>query len=345
MMAPSRVLGSSNGGLPALGFGGAPLGNLYRPMNESEVHELLQSAWDAGITYFDTAPLYGFGLSERRLGAFLKEKPRDRFVLSTKVGRLLVPNENWHPQRDYFIDAPPYEPLFDYSYDGIMRSCEASLERLGLDRIDILLMHDIGEKTHGPAHDALFAIAMEDGYRAMEELRRSGTVGAIGIGANEWQVCDAAMERGDWDCFLVAGRYTLLEQGALSPFLDRCVREGKAVIAGGVFNSGILATGAVEGARFDYDAAPADIVARVQALADVCKTHRIPLPAAALQFPFAHPAIRSVIPGFGNKRELDEILRWIAVAIPQSLWEDFRSAGLIEPSAPIPADNVAMVLP
>lgn len=344
-MAPSSVFSSSRGKLSALGFGAAPLGNLYRPMTDGEAYALLQAAWDAGLRYFDTAPLYGFGLSEQRVGAFLREKPRDDFFVSTKVGRILVPNAGWHAQRDYFIDAPAYEPKFDYSYDGIMHSFEASLGRLGLERIDILLMHDIGEKTHGAAHEEQFRIAMDDGYRAMDELRRAGAIKAIGIGANEWQVCDLAMDRGDWDCFLLAGRYTLLEQGALVPFLERCVREDKRIIAGGAFNSGILATGAVEGARFNYDAAPADIVDKVRALDAVCRAHRVPLAAAALQFPLAHPAVRTVIPGFGNRSELDQVLQWMAYAIPAQFWDDLKEAGLLDKRAPIPSDMICMVLP
>ncbi|MEP2757716.1 aldo/keto reductase [Parvibaculum sp.] len=344
-MALADVLGSSAGKLPALGFGAAPLGNLYRPLAEEDARVLLHAAWGEGLRYFDTAPLYGFGLSERRLGGFLGEKPRDSFLVSTKAGRTLVPNKDWHGQRDYFIDAPAYEPVFDYSYDGIMRSFEESLERMGLDRLDILLMHDIGEKTHGDAHEEMFRVAMDGGYRAMEELRRSGAVKAIGLGVNEWQVCNLAMDRGDWDCFLLAGRYTLLEQGALVPFLERCTRENKSVIIGGAFNSGILATGAVEGARFDYDAAPADIVARVRALDDACRAHRVPLAAAALQFPLAHPAVRTVIPGFGSKLELDEILQWSAVAIPAAFWLDLKSKGLIDERSPVPSDATFMVLP
>ncbi len=344
-MLPSGALGSSAGKLPALGFGAAPLGNLYRPLTEEDALTLLDAAWDAGLRYFDTAPLYGFGLSERRLGGFLGEKPRDGFILSSKAGRILVPNKGWHGQRDYFIDAPAYEPVFDYSYDGIMRSFEASLERMGLDRLDILLMHDIGEKTHGAAHEELFRIAMDGGYRAMEELRRSGAVRAIGIGANEWQVCDLAMDRGDWDCFLLAGRYTLLEQGALVPFLERCTREDKSVIVGGAFNSGILATGAIEGARFDYDSAPEAVLARVRALDKVCRAYRVPLAAAALQFPLAHPAVRTVIPGFGSRAELDEILQWTATAIPAKFWKELKSKGLLDESAPVPSDATCMVLP
>lgn len=343
-MAPSRVLNSSGGKCPALGFGAAPLGNLYRPMTDGEAHALLQAAWGAGLRYFDTAPLYGFGLSERRAGAFLREKPRDDFLISTKAGRILVPNEGWHAQRDYFIDAPSCEPVFDYSYDGIMRSFEASLERLGLERIDILLMHDIGEKTHGSAHEEQFRIAMDGGYRAMDALRRSGAVKAIGIGANEWQVCDLAMDRRDWDCVLLAGRYTLLEQGALVPFLERCMREDKHVLAGGAFNSGILATGAVEGARFDYDAAPAGIIGRVRALDAVCRAHRVPLAAAALQFPLAHPAVRTVIPGFGSKAELEQVLQWTAFAIPAQFWDDLKDGGLLDKRAPVPSGTTCMVL-
>lgn len=344
-MAPSRVLGSSAGTLPGLGFGAAPLGNLYRPLTEEDAFALLQAAWDAGLRYFDTAPLYGFGLSERRLGAFLRDKPRDEFILSTKVGRVLMPNEGWHPQRDYFIDAPAYEPVFDYSHDGIMRSFEESVERLGVDRIDILLMHDIGEKTHGPAHPDMFRIAMDGGYRAMDELRRSGAIGEVGIGANEWQVCDLAMDRGDWDCFLLAGRYTLLEQGALDPFFDRCIDEDKAVIVGGAFNSGILATGAIEGARFDYENASADIVTRVRALDTVCKAHRVPLAAAALQFPLAHPAVRTVIPGFGSVAELIEIMQWAATVIPADFWRELQREKLIDERAPVPSEKTFVVLP
>lgn len=335
-MVPLGVPGSPMERLPALGFGAAPLGNLYRPLTEEDAGALLQAAWDAGLRYFDTAPLYGFGLSESRLGAFLRDKPRDEFIVSTKVGRILRPNDGWHDQRDYFIGAPPYEPVFDYSHDGIMRSFEASLERLGLTQIDIVLMHDIGEKTHGTAHEEMFAIAMEGGYHAMDELRRAGAAGAIGIGANEWQICDLAMERGEWDGFLLAGRYTLLEQDALMPFLARCTHEKKSIIVGGAFNSGILATGAVEGARFDYGAAPEDVVARVRALDATCRAHGVPLAAAALQFPLAHPAVRSVIPGFGSEGELEQVLGWMKAAIPPALWRDLAAQGLVDAHAPLP---------
>ncbi|MEN6543845.1 aldo/keto reductase [Parvibaculum sp.] len=335
-MARSGLRGLFAGGMPTLGFGAAPLGNLYRAMTDGEACSLLHAAGSAGLRYFDTAPLYGFGLSERRLGEFLRGQPRDAFVLSTKVGRVLRPNDGWHAQRDYFIDTPPFEPVFDYSYDGIMRSFDASLERLGVDRIDFLLMHDIGEKTHGAAHEQLFKTAMDGGYRAMEELRRSGAVGAIGIGANEWEVCNLALDRGEWDGFLLAGRYTLLEQGALAPFLDRCVEEGRGVVVGGAFNSGILATGAVGRAHFDYGAAPQAVVVKVQALDTVCRLHGVPLAAAALRFPFAHPAVVAVIPGFGSKAECDQIMQWMQCEIPDALWAALKWEGLIDRRAPVP---------
>lgn len=333
-MAPTAISGSALERLPAFGFGAAPLGNLYRAMPDAEAEALLDAGWQAGIRYFDTAPLYGFGLSERRLGAFLRQQPRSHFILSTKAGRVLEDNAGPHAQRAYFIDAAPYEPVFDYSYDGIMRSHEESLKRLGIDRVDILLMHDIGAATHGDAHETVFRQAMAGGYRAMDELRRNGDVGAIGIGVNEWQVCAEALACGQWDCFLLAGRYSLLEQAALD-FLDICVEFNVRVVAGGVFNSGILASGASADARFNYDAAPADIVARVSALNAVCARHGVPLGAAAVQFPRAHAAIASVIVGFGSPSQVAEVLDWASRPVPDALWTDLKAEGLLRSDAPV----------
>ena len=322
--------------LPAFGFGAAPLGNLYRALSDAEAAQLLVTAWDTGIRYFDTAPLYGFGLSERRLGAFLKTRPHKDYVLSTKVGRRLLSNAGDHAQRAFFIDADAYEPYFDYSYDGIMRAFEESLARLGTDRIDILLMHDLGEATHGEDHVAQFRIAMDGGYKAMDELRRSGAVAAIGLGVNEWQVCAEAMARHPWDCMLLAGRYTLLEQEA-ADFLSLCADSNIAVIAAGVFNSGILATGAGADARFNYEAAPAEVMGHVRALSGICARHNTPLGAAALQFAAAHPAVRSVITGVGSLAELAETRRWAEVPVPQALWRDLVSAGLLRSDVPLPS--------
>lgn len=332
-----RRLGRTGLHLTELGFGAAPIGNLYRARSDAEVEALLESAWAAGLRYFDTAPLYGFGLSETRLGRFLQTKPRAEFVVSTKVGRRLVPNAGWHEQRNAFIDAAPFEPVYDYSHDGVMRSIEESLTRLGLDEIDIALLHDIGAATHGADHPQVMKEAMQGGYRALDTLRNEGRLRAIGIGANEWQVCAEAMNHGRWDVFLLAGRYTLLEQQPLDLFFPLCARAGIGLIIGGAFNSGILATGPVEGAHFDYGNAPAEVVARVRRLDAICKAHDVPLPAAALQFPRAHPLVATVIPGIASTDELASALDWAKWKIPAALWSDLKSEGLIAPTAPVPA--------
>ncbi len=331
-----RRLGRTSLSVSEIGFGAAPIGNLFAKMSDAEAEATLQAAWDAGLRYFDTAPLYGFGLSEERLGRFLRTKPRKDFVVSSKVGRILKPNTGWHEQREFFIEAGLFEPVFDYSYDGIMRSFEDSLERLGLDRIDILLMHDVGAATHGAAHRETMRIAMEGGYRAMDALRREEQVQAIGIGANEWQVCAEAMERGSWDMFLLAGRYTLLEQEPLQSFFPLCEKAGAGIVIGGPFNSGILATGAVDGAHFDYGAAPEDVLARVRRIDAVCRAHGVPLPAAALQFPLAHPLVASVIPGVAGRAQLDSALDYARRSIPSALWSDLKREGLLPANAPLP---------
>lgn len=337
MTLQKRKLGRTALNLTELGFGAAPIGNLYRALPDAEVDALLERAWEAGMRYFDTAPLYGFGLSEQRLGRFLQTKPRDQFVISTKVGRLLKPNAGWHEQRAAFIDAAPFEPVYDYSHDGVMRSVEESLVRLGLDSIDIALMHDIGAATHGAAHGELMKVAMEGGYKALDRLRSESRVGAIGIGANEWQVCAEAMDHGHWDTFLLAGRYTLLEQEPLDRFFPLCARAGVGIIIGGAFNSGILATGPVEGAHFNYGDVPPEVMARVRRLDAVCKAHDVPLPAAALQFPLAHPLVATVIPGIAKEAELASALNWAAQSIPPALWSDLKSEGLLHRDAPVPA--------
>ncbi|MDO8290466.1 MAG: aldo/keto reductase [Parvibaculum sp.] len=338
MSSVSSVSGSSVSvldRLPAFGFGAASLGNLYRTRSDDECGRLLEAAWSQGFRYFDTAPLYGFGLSERRLGAFLQTRSRNEFVISSKAGRVLKANAGPHEQRAYFIDADPFEPHFDYSYDGIMRSYEASLIRLGLDRIDILLMHDIGAATHGDNHSFHFRQALDGGFRAMDELRRSGDVGAIGLGVNEWQICAEAMAETTWDVMLLAGRYTLLEQEALD-FLNLCTAVNVRVIAAGVFNSGVLAAKHTERATFNYDVASPEIMARVEALAAICTKHNTPLGAAALQFPYSHPAIISVLAGFGSFDELMQNLEWARMVIPPALWIDLVMAGLMRTDVPLP---------
>jgi D-threo-aldose 1-dehydrogenase len=331
-----RRVGRTTVEVTAVGLGGAPLGNLFTPVAEDAARRTVETAYAAGIRYFDTAPLYGHGLSERRLGEVLGGVPRESFVLSTKVGRLLEPGR---PAAGAYVEVPPYAIRFDYGYDGALRSVEASLARLGLDRADILYIHDIDGATHGPeGREARFREAMAGAYRALDRLRGEGLVGAIGLGVNEWEVCQRSAEAADLDCFLLAGRYSLLDQGALETFLPLCARRGLGVIVGGPFNSGILATGAVPGAWYDYEPAPPPILERTRRLERVCASHGVPLAAAALQFPLFHPVVASVIPGARSAAEVEQNLGLLGHPIPPSLWRDLKAEGLLRPDAPTPAE-------
>ena len=320
--------------LTAFGLGCAQLGGLYRPTSAEEAAETLAGAWSRGLRYFDTAPYYGYTLSEHRVGAGLRDLPRDDFVISTKVGRLMRPDATVQPGTDGWAQPLPFRPHYDYSYDGVMRSHQDSLQRLGLSRIDILFVHDIGRVTHGDRHDHYWQqLTAGGGFRALDELRRSGQVSAVGLGVNEWEVVHDAMQEFDLDCTLLAGRYTLLEQASLSPFLDDCVRLGNAIVIGGPFNSGILAGNR----KFNYAEAPAEIVQRVEALEAVCREFSVPLPAAALQFPMAHPAVVSCIPGGRNTTQLQQNIDWFEMPIPTELWQTLRSRGLVDERAPLPS--------
>ena len=323
--------------LPPLGFGGGAIGNLYAAMSDAQASATIATALDTGLRYFDTAPHYGFGLSEARLGQALSG--RSDVIVSSKVGRLLVPTDAGPGERHGFVDAAPFEPVFDYGYDAVMRSCEESLKRLGRDRIDILLAHDLGRRTHGQDHPARFREFFEGGYRAMRELRDSGAVGAIGLGVNEHEACEEALGHGDFDVFLLAGRYTLLEQTALDGFLPLCLRRGVRIIVGGPFNSGVLVEG-LASAHYNYRPAPSEIIDRVRKLQAVCAAHDVPLPAAALQFPLAHPATASVIPGLGSPTQVAQAMAWMRTPIPGALWDDLRTEGLLHPGAPTPDARV-----
>lgn len=325
--------------LTVLGFGGAPLGNLYTALTESVADATLSAAWDAGIRVFDSAPFYGLGLSEERFGRVLTAHPRDTYVLSTKIGRVLRDCSPEDVPETVFSETPSRTFEFDYSYDGVMRSHEDSLRRLKQDRIDILLVHDIDAPTHG-SREAADARVRElfdkGGYRALEELRDAGTVKAIGAGVNEWEVAETLLGLGDFDCFLLAGRYTLLEQEALDTFLPLCEERDVGIILGGPFNSGILATGAVPGAHYDYGPAPSNILARVARLDAVCVSHGVKLIEAALQFVLAHPAVKTVIPGANDPAQVEANLGLLDAKIPTELWADLKSQGLIPPQAPVP---------
>ena len=313
-----------------LGLGCASLAGIFQPVAESDARDTIDQALDLGITYLDTAPFYGHGLSERLVGDGIRG--RKDVVLSSKVGRLLSPG--YAPDPGAWVEALPFTPVYDYSYDGVMKSYEASLHRLGLDRIDILYLHDIGTLTHGEqAGPELFNQAMSGGYRALEALRSSGAISAFGLGVNEAQVCLAALDHGDWDAFLLAGRYTLLEQTPLTDLLAKCSASGTDIVVGGPFNSGVL----VGGDSFDYGAVPDHVATKVQAMTRICSAHNVPLPAAALRFPLAHPAVKSVIPGPRTPQELQQILNWWEHPIPCAFWSDLKSDDLIHQDAPVPA--------
>lgn len=328
--------------LGTLGFGAGAIGNLYRAMSEENAAETVRAAWDAGMRYFDTAPHYGFGLSEKRLGVTLPQiDPGETSILSTKVGRRLDPvpaGTDLGALRQGFVTPEPVHSVFDYSYDSIMRSYEASRQRLRRDRIDILYAHDIGRFTHGDEHPRLFREFMDGGYKAMRELRDGGAVGAIGLGVNEYEVCEEVLAEGDLDVVLLAGRYTLLEQESLATFLPLCERRDVKIVLGGPYNSGILAKGVRHGGELHYNYAPAlqTIIDRVGAIEDVCEEHGVPMAAAALQFPLAHPQVVSVIPGMNSPRQVTEAVRLMDLAIPAALWSDLKDRGLIRVDAPVP---------
>lgn len=331
--------------LTRLGFGTAPLGNLYKEVCDGVARATLQAAWDIGFRYFDTAPQYGLGLSEQRLGACLPGFDASDRVVSTKVGRLLLDCAKDDVTPEAFVNVPQKRIEFDYTHDGIMRSLDASIARLGTDRIDILLLHDIDADTHGPdgEEQKLRELFSGGGYRALDELKKSGRIAAIGAGVNSWQICERLLGEADFDGFLLAGRYTLLEQDPLDSFLPLCVERDVGIILGGPYNSGILATGAVDGARYNYAPAPPEIRSRVKRLEAVCATHDTELIAAALQFPLAHPAVKTVIPGAATPREVLENAKVFATRVPAALWSDLKSEGLIHTDAPVPqdADNAA----
>lgn len=296
---------------PRLGLGCAPLANLYADIPERQAVELIQFALANGANFFDTAPLYGAGLSEERLGIALASLPRDRFLLATKVGRLVQPDGSVQ---------------FDWSRDGVQRSLDESLRRLKLDRVDILHLHD---------PDQHMRQAMDEAFPALADLRASGVIRAVGVGTNYWQVGEQIMRNTDIDCCLLAGRYTLLEQTSLA-FLNECQQRGVAVFLAGVYNSGILATGAVPGAKYNYADAPEPLMQRTREIEAACAAHSVPLPAAALQFASAHPAVRSLVVGAQSRHEFAETLQRLQHPIPSAYWQDLRSHKLIEAEAPVP---------
>ncbi|MGF7153635.1 D-threo-aldose 1-dehydrogenase [Novosphingobium gossypii] len=317
--------------LPILGMGTAPIANLYRAVDDEQASATLDAAWDAGIRYYDTAPHYGFGLAERRLGAMLARRdPQGAAVVSTKVGRLLVPTDA-KGERHGFVDADPFEPVFDYGHDAVLRSFEGSCARLGRERIDLLLAHDLGQLTHGDDHPRHLRAFLDGGYRTMRDLRDAGAIGAIGIGVNEVAICDELLDHVELDAILLAGRYTLLDRSA-ERLLERCAERGVRVVVGGPYNSGILARDLGGPLHFDY-AAPSDaMIARARRLAQVCERAGVSLSAAALQYPLRHRAVASVIPGLVGAEQVAETMTRLSAPLPDDLWPALDLALHAEPS-------------
>ncbi len=326
-----RRVGNTALEMTRLGFGGATIAGSFHAVPAAQGRATLAHALDLGINYVDTAPHYGFGRSEHLMGDVLRERPGEA-LLSTKVGRRLVPVRGPLEHKAEFVDPLPFAEVYDYSYDGIMRSYEDSLQRLGMSAVDILYVHDIGAATHGVEDNRHYWAQLEGGgYRALRELRDSGAVSAIGLGVNEWQVLMDAFSLGEWDVFLLAGRYTLLEQTALQPFLATCLERQTSIVVGGPFNSGVL----VGRDTYNYARTPPEIVAKVERIAAVCHAFDIPLPAAALQFPLMHPAVCCVLPGPRSPEELDGVVAWWETEIPPALWSALADEGLLEPGTPI----------
>lgn len=319
----------------ALGFGAAQMGNYLRPLTDEHCAATLHEGWAAGVRYYDTAPFYGLGLSEIRVGRMLSQQPRDEFLLATKVGRVLDPCAPGEENGILFVDTPQVRFSYDYSYDGVMRSYEASLSRLGVDRVDILYVHDVDALVHGSneaAEARVRELMDEGGWRAVAQLRDAGDVAALGVGVNQWEACARMLDVADPDLFLLAGRYTLLEQEPLTELFPRCEARGVGVVVGGPYNSGILAGGDT----YNYGAVPGDVADRVRRIAAVCERHDVALGRAALQFPLGHPLVVSVIPGSQTPEQMRANAAMLDTPVPAALWDELREAALIAAGAPVP---------
>ncbi|MCB2054802.1 MAG: aldo/keto reductase [Geminicoccaceae bacterium] len=334
-----RRLGKSNVGVTAMGFGGAPLGDLFERVEDAAAEATLQAAWDTGLRHFDTAPWYGLGQSEHRLGRFLYRQDRESFVLSTKVGRVLkAPVRPERHRNPFWAGGLPFEHVFDYSYDGVMRSFEDSLQRLGMNRIDLAIIHDLDFRHHTceASVAAYLAQLTTGGWRALEELRTTGVIRGIGCGINETGMIPRFLEAFDIDFFLLAMRYTLMEQDTLDTELPACAARDVGIVIGGVFSSGITATGAISGAKYNYEDAPPEVMAKVRRIEEVCRDHAVPLPAAALQFPFGHPSVTSVIPGGFAPAHVEANIAHLRHPIPAAFWHELARQGLVRQDAPLP---------
>ncbi|MDQ0468088.1 aldo/keto reductase [Labrys wisconsinensis] len=345
MVFATRPLGRTGVPVTVLGFGSAPLGDLFVKLDDATAVATVEAALASGITLLDTSPHYGNGLAEHRIGTALRRVPREGVVVSTKVGRVMSPRpaaaaagRGAAATSPGFAGGLPHKAAFDYSYDGAMRSFEQSLLRLGTDRIEVLLIHDVDVWTHGSdGVEARFREAMDGAYKALHDLRGQGVVKAIGVGLNEADMCERFARAGDFDAMLLAGRYSLLEQPALESFMPLALEKGIGIMLGGVFNSGILATGAVPGARYNYAPAPPEIMAKVAKIEAVCRAHGVPLAQAAMQFALGHSAVASLVLGAVEPAEIARNEAAFAKPAPAALWSDLKAEGLLDKHAPVPA--------
>jgi D-threo-aldose 1-dehydrogenase len=321
-------VGSTSVRITQLGFGGGPLGNLYEPLDDDTAADALAQAWESGIRYFDTAPHYGIGLSERRFGTFLRQQPRSSYTLSTKVGRLLVEQDPAGRTDEAFEVPASHRRVVDFSRDGIRRALEESLSRMGVDRADIVYLHDA---------EPYFEAALDQGYPALAELRAEGLVGAIGAGMGDAGLLTRLVREAEVDIVMLAGRYTLLDQSALDDLLPACQDRGVSVVAAAIFNSGVLAQSRpAAGAMFEYAAAPTAVLERANRIAEVCAAYGVSLPQAAMAFPLGHPAVAGIVAGMRTAQEVRENVDAFTAAVPAQLWEDLRGAGLLDERAPAP---------
>ena len=335
-LLPRRRLGRTGLDVSVLGFGTAPLGDLFVRIPDAVAIATVERAFALGVNLLDSSPLYGRGLAEHRCGTALRRVNRRDIVLCTKVGRWMDPFQA-PGDASGFVGGQPHRAVFDYSYDGTMRSVEQSLLRLGTDRLDLLLIHDVDVWTHGrDAIEQRFREAMEGAYVALDKLRGEGVVKGIGIGVNEADMCVRFAKAGSFDTMLLAGRYSLLEQPALAEFLPLAQQQGIGVMLGGVFNSGILATGAVSGAKYNYRDAPPDILDRVSRIERVCAAHNTPLPTAALHFALGHPTVASLVLGGQTPEEVERNVAALSTKVPGALWSDLKAAHLLDAAAPVP---------
>lgn len=333
-----RQVGATELSLPAFGLGTAHFGGMYSRVSGEQAHATLEAAWASGVRYFDSAPYYGLGLCEHRLGSYLIDKPFEEYQISTKIGRVFSrPDDPRNFDRGAWDGGLNFEFRFDYSYDGVMRSYEQSLMRMCIDTIDALLIHDPDASLHGEEHDQRMKDLTEGGIKALEELKKSGDIKAIGMGLNLPESLMSIAPLVDLDFLIVAMPYTLLEQGVLHDGLKRCVDENISVIIGAPFASGILATGPGPNARYAYQIASDEIQDKARKIQALCEAHNIPLQAAALQFPFGHPAVVSIIPGSARPEEVTQNVASMGVSIPASFWSDLKSEGLVDPDTPLPS--------